>query len=235
MATGRRSKKRTKIGAQFAPRVIEMLESPAYRELSLSGHRVLARLEIELAAHGGADNGKLPCTFDHFQQYGIHRDAIAPAIRETVALGFVEVTERGRAGNAEWRRPSMYRLTYRPTDQLAPTEEWRKIQTEVDARKIATAARKASSGAAKKNLQSRKPDQVLVRNPNRSKRLCSPESMTTGHSPESVTTSISRNPDNDRKENQQAPASGHSQASEAGRADGFVAVGDILKRMKGAA
>src|SRR5689334_17678696 len=119
--------KRTQIGGQFAWRLIEMLRSPAYRALSLSGHRILARLEIELAQHGGDDNGKLPTTFDQFAEYGISRRLVAPAIREVVALGFIEVTERGRAGNAEWRRPSVYRLTYRPTRIAEATDDWRKI------------------------------------------------------------------------------------------------------------
>jgi hypothetical protein len=43
------------------------------------------------------DNG-LPVTFNDFQRYGIDRHFIAPVIRELVALGFVEVTEQGRAG-----------------------------------------------------------------------------------------------------------------------------------------
>jgi hypothetical protein len=42
------------------PRLIEMLRSPAYRALSRAAHQVLARIEIELADHGGMDNGKLP-------------------------------------------------------------------------------------------------------------------------------------------------------------------------------
>ena len=76
---GRR--KRTRIDGQFAARDIKMLESHAFRELSLSARRVLDRLEIELAHHGGMDNGKLPVTYDDFQRYGIDRHAIAPAIR----------------------------------------------------------------------------------------------------------------------------------------------------------
>jgi hypothetical protein len=77
-----------------------MLESPAYRVLSLSGHRVLARLEIELGHHGGADNGRLPVTYADFQRYGIERKSIPPAIREVEALGFARVTERGRPRRA---------------------------------------------------------------------------------------------------------------------------------------
>jgi len=33
-----------------------------------------------------------------------------------VALGFVEITEHGRAGNAEHRTPNKFRLTHMPTD-----------------------------------------------------------------------------------------------------------------------
>jgi len=89
----------------------------------------LDRVEIELADHGGADNGKLPVTYDDFERYGIHRHAVGPAIREAVALGFLEITEPGRAGNAEWRKPNLFRLTYRDTN-YAPTNEWEKIETD---------------------------------------------------------------------------------------------------------
>ena len=97
-----KTNRRTKIHGQFAPRTIEMLESPAFRVLSLSARRILDRVEIELAHHGGQDNGKLPVTFDDFARYGINRQQIAPAIRECEALGFLQITERGRAGNAEF-------------------------------------------------------------------------------------------------------------------------------------
>ena len=42
-----------RIEGQFAPRLIDMLGSPPYRVLNLAEHRVLARLEIELASHDG--------------------------------------------------------------------------------------------------------------------------------------------------------------------------------------
>lgn len=99
------------IPSQFAPRLIEMLEAPAYRVLSLSARRVIDHVEIELAHHGGNDNGRLPVTYEDFESYGIDRGSIAPAIREAVALGFLEITEKGRAGNAEWRKPNYFRLT----------------------------------------------------------------------------------------------------------------------------
>jgi len=67
-------RRRNAISEQFAVRVISMLESPAYGALSLSGHKVLARLEIELAHHGGNDNGKLPVTYQNFVDFGIARE-----------------------------------------------------------------------------------------------------------------------------------------------------------------
>ena len=152
---GRR--RRTQIDGQFAGRLIQMLESPPYRQLSLSARRVLDRLEIELAHHGGMDNGRLPVTSD-FQRYGIDRHAIAPAIRELVALGFIEVTEHGRAGNADWRSPNRFRITYRPTKEADPTHEWKRIQTAERARAKAREAREPvparSSTARSKNKSS---------------------------------------------------------------------------------
>ena len=126
---------------QWAGRLIEMLESPAYRALSLSGHRVLARVEIELAHHGGQDNGRLPVAYDDFKAYGIPRMSAAAGIRECVALGFIEVTEPGRAGNAEYRRPTLFRLTYRPVGRAAATEEWQRIKTDEEAHAKAQHAR----------------------------------------------------------------------------------------------
>lgn len=138
-----------KIVGQFIPRPTKMLDTPAYRALSLSGHRVLARVEIEHGAHGGMDNGSLPVTFLDFEKYGIDRHAIAPAIRECVALGFLEVTERGRSGNGDFRKPNKFRLTYIPRRGVKASNEWANIQTEDQAKEIAKAAREVRPVAAR--------------------------------------------------------------------------------------
>jgi hypothetical protein len=143
--TRRRRLRHNKIAGQFAPRLIEMLESPAYRALSGPAHRILARLEIEHGRHGGFENGRLPVTFRDFIGYGMDRHSIAPAIRECVALGFIEVTVQGRAGNAEFRQPNVFRLTYVFTQDGAATNEWQKIETLKGARILALAARKDSA------------------------------------------------------------------------------------------
>ena len=139
-----------RISGQWSPRLIEMLESPAYRALSLSAHRVISRIEIELAHHGGNDNGRLPVTKWDFVDYGVHHEAVAPAIREAEALGFIKV-ERGRGGNSEHRTPSLFRLTFahdRNSRSAPPTHDWRKIKTVEEALEIAQRARAAKSMAA---------------------------------------------------------------------------------------
>jgi hypothetical protein len=141
--------RRNKIAGQFAARLIEMLESPAYRVMSLSAHRLLARVEIEAAHHGGRDNGRLPVTYDDFVRYGIERHCIAPAMREVVALGFLQITHIGRAANAEYRTPNKFRLTYQPTDAAGPTDEWKRIKVVKEAKRIALVARTLSQINAK--------------------------------------------------------------------------------------
>lgn len=145
-ATGRSGKRKTRPGGgrfneQFAPRTIRMIQSPAFRILSLAARRVLDRLEIELAHHGGKDNGTLPCTFNDLEISGIHRKAIPPAIRELAALGFIE-WKPGRAGTGTQRSPSLFRLTYRHTVDDNPSDDWDKITTEEAAKAARTAARR---------------------------------------------------------------------------------------------
>jgi hypothetical protein len=141
------------IPGAFSWRTIEMLESPAHRVLSLSALRALARLEIEFGHHGGKpkENGKLPCTYEHFVEFGLHRHPIAPAIRELVALGFVEITRQGCAGNAGFRQPALYRLTYRHAGASKRiTDDWRRIKTLDEAEVTAQRARSPQSGRASK-------------------------------------------------------------------------------------
>jgi hypothetical protein len=184
--TRRSYHRRNKFDGPFAGRLIKMLESPAYRVLSLSGHRVLARIEIELKRHGGEDNGKLPITYEQLVEYGIHRHSIAPAIRECEMLGFLEV-ERGKAGNREYRAPSRYRLTYQPVGRAQPTHEWQRIQTLEDAEAIARAARKTPVGDSEN--QCRKAPVSGAGNHHRKPGFSVPDSVTTVPVPESVSTS----------------------------------------------
>jgi hypothetical protein len=131
------------------PRPHDMMESPAFRQLSLSAHRVLGRIECEHCRHGGLKNGELTVTFNDFENYGIHRHAIAPAIRECVALGFVEITQRGRSGNGDFRSANKFRLTYlhrRAGGVSPPTNEWKLVETEEQASRLARGVRPSPNG-----------------------------------------------------------------------------------------
>jgi hypothetical protein len=147
--------KRYKILGQFVPHRVALIESPSWCVLSLSARRVLDRIEIEMCHQGGAhENGRLVVTHADFIKHGVHHDAVAPAIREVEALGLAEITERGRGGNAAWRRPNEFRLTYIQTKSANadayhdPTDEWRRIKTIEEAERKASDARNAPSATA---------------------------------------------------------------------------------------
>jgi hypothetical protein len=193
----KRPKERGSIPGAFAWRLIEMLESPANRVLSLSAKRVLERLEIELFHHGGKpeENGRLACTFEHFVEFGVHRHAIAPAIREAVALGFVQITRPGCAGNANYRQPTLYRITYRHSgSHRETTDEWRRIKTIEEAEAIAERARSQQSQRRPKN-KIPVPENALT---SVAETITGkghppvPETITTVPVPETITTSRSR-------------------------------------------
>jgi hypothetical protein len=197
-------RRRNAIAGQFAARPIEMLESPAYRALSRAAHQVLARIEVEHAHHGGADNGELPVTYDQFVEYGLHRHAIAAAIRELAALGFIQITARGCAGNENYRRPNLFRLTYRPAKNATTgdgTHEWRSIKTVEQAEALAQQARREADpraralgrARARKKIPSDGFRQVSVTvSDTDDGQSPVPETVTTCVSAETVTTSISR-------------------------------------------
>ena len=148
-------RRRNSISEAWAARPIEMLESPAYRVLSLSAHRVLSRIEIEFAHHGGQDNGKLPVTFDDFARYGVRRHSIGPALLELEALGFIVITEHGvMAKAAEYRRSNRFLLTSRPKQKGVEIDgRWRQFKT----MKEAKAAVEAAGQMADKAQRQRRP------------------------------------------------------------------------------
>jgi len=198
-------KRRNRINEQWSARVISMLESPAYRVLSVSAHRIISRIEIELARHGGNDNGRLPVTFEDFIEYGIHHNAIAPAIREAEALGFIRVTERGRGGNSEYRQPNKFFLTFaygRDSRGNPPTHDWRKIKTLEEAEEIARAARDNKNAQAvqfaerrAKKTKNRYRNPVVVPHPEIGSEIAKsphPETGSTASPPKPVPLSISR-------------------------------------------
>jgi hypothetical protein len=152
--------KRMQIRGQFIPHRVDMIRSRAYRELGFASLRVLQRLEIEHADQGGKDNGSLICTFDDLVEFGVRRHAIAPAISELVAFGFLQVTQFGRQAVGDARLPAKYRLTYLPTfrgpltPDSGPTDEWELISEEAHVHS-ARAAIAAEARARKSRARNR--------------------------------------------------------------------------------
>jgi hypothetical protein len=130
-----RSGKRSVIKEQFMSIRQSVRESYAWQALPDSARRLLDRLELEFMRCGRTRNGALICTYDDFHKAGIRRASIALAIRQCVALGFLEVTEPGRRSAAGMKFPSRYRLTYshaRWTHE-EPTDEWKSVRSMDDA------------------------------------------------------------------------------------------------------
>jgi hypothetical protein len=154
-------------GQQWSWWTREMLESPAWRVMSLSARRIVDRIRIELAHHAGKDNGKLPVTFRDFHDYGVDREAISPAVREAIALGFIRMTQYGVASNAQFRVPSLFAVTHLPTndDQTRATDDWQRIKTVEEATAIARAARKALPRYAR-FPKKRRPEKTDLRSEN---------------------------------------------------------------------
>ena len=148
------------VGA-FIAHPLEMRRSHAWRLLPDDARRVLFRLEEEHMVHGGACNGSLVCTYRDFAADGIRRASIALAIRQCVALGFLEITRVGLRSISDVRVPSLYRVTYLPGRDKSPdpTHDWRSFGSQDDAR---AALLKASSSRSPqtqpKRREIQKPD-----------------------------------------------------------------------------
>jgi hypothetical protein len=114
-----------------------MLYSPAWRELSISGRRLIDFLLIEHRNHAGAENGRLKATHRQLIAYGISASLIRPAIEECERLGFIRATAQGfEAGRAK-RHPTIFRLTFysgSADSRIAPaTNEWKSVKIQKSA------------------------------------------------------------------------------------------------------
>jgi hypothetical protein len=103
---------------------LAVMESNAFRSLSINARRVIDRLIIEHFHHNRIENGALRVSARQFHQWGVTKDCLAPAIRELESKGLI-VTSLGDATGA-LRSPLIYRLTFYGTLENAPTNDWRR-------------------------------------------------------------------------------------------------------------
>lgn len=150
------AKRRNAITGQWSARLIDMQRSCAWRVLSRAAHQCLSRIEIELADHGGNDINELPVTFNDFEEYGVNRHAIGPALAELEALGFIDITERGRTARAaEYRRSNKFRLLTRPWEMrgAAHRPRWDQFKTLAEAEATAAEARRSAAKAKSASVE----------------------------------------------------------------------------------
>ncbi len=122
-----------RIGEQFSARPVEMQKSAAWRVLNNAERMMLDRIEIELASHGGKDNGALPVTLANFEEYGVRRKSVASSRRALVALGFITF-EAGRYSSPTRQDPSKFGLTYKPmAGDRRPLHRWRRLPDDITA------------------------------------------------------------------------------------------------------
>ena len=112
----------------------DLLISAAWLTMSDQCRKLIDGLMTEHADHGGLENGNLKAPYDMLEARGMRRGTILNAIVEAKALGIVDPT-RGVRSYGSRKAPSLYRLTWLGTpDGLTPTNEWRAIKTDDEAK-----------------------------------------------------------------------------------------------------
>ena len=107
----------------------ELLNSVSWRSMSVNCRKLIDRLLLEHCNHAGLENGGLICTYNHFQEYGLTRNKIRPAIEEADFLGLVK-HQRGKMVFSK-NQPNSYRITFYGTSEARdPTNEWKRITKE---------------------------------------------------------------------------------------------------------
>ena len=107
----------------------ELVNSLAWRSMSINCQKLVNRLIIEHRNHGGYENGHLVCTYKDFVEYGLTRNNIRSAIEEAQALGLVK-HQRGERVFAK-NQPNSYTLTFYATENMyPPTNDWKKLTEE---------------------------------------------------------------------------------------------------------
>ena len=124
----------------------DLLESPAWRSLSINARRLLDFLMIEQIKHHGKTNGRLLAPRRQLWEAGIGQHHVSPAIEECERLGLLDC-RRGVG-----RHPNTYALTWlKFGDGSPPSNRWRLYECQ---RALATdECQTALSSSAKQHSQ----------------------------------------------------------------------------------
>src|SRR5262245_15083661 len=97
---------------------LEMMQSGAFRSLSINARRALDRIMIEHMSHGGQENGRLKVTWNDLVRFGIGRRFITQPLNELITAGLVAIAQPGRRSHGPDRGdPTRYRLTFLPASE----------------------------------------------------------------------------------------------------------------------
>jgi hypothetical protein len=130
MSDFRAKKRDRRVAGHFTTIPASLFASTAYQVLSHTALRIFALMAAaEADVHSG--DGRVGLSYDNFVERGIHRHAVAPALRELEAVGAAKRVWKGHGGeNAASSSVSFYRLTTYASDApqafLEPItrEEW---------------------------------------------------------------------------------------------------------------
>ena len=112
----------TKAREPFVMTYRSVLESLAWQRLGLQARRFIDFLMLEHLRHGGKRNGSLLAPHRQLVAYGIHPGAVAPAIREAVSAGFVDMV------HGTGRAPNRYTLTWLDmADGIEASHRWQHV------------------------------------------------------------------------------------------------------------
>jgi hypothetical protein len=96
-----------------------MLQSAAWRSLTLNARRFIDFLLIEHMRHAGTANGDLFATYDQLNKFGINKKQIRDAIARAERVGLVDTRKGAR------RMATRYTLTWLPVSNAPPTDRWK--------------------------------------------------------------------------------------------------------------
>jgi hypothetical protein len=116
----------------------EMLASPAWKAMNRSQRRLVERVMIEHMNHAGTENGNLIVTYTDFREHGIRDKSVRTDIAIAEALGWIEITVKGKASFEDQHYPSRYALTWlpQPSRSRLASNRWREIKTDDAARLV---------------------------------------------------------------------------------------------------
>lgn len=133
-----KSKKWTVEGS-WIPRRLDVLQSAAWRNAPRALKSLLEILEIEHMRRKGSANGELFKSYPQFVKEGFNRTTVSDMTKLGEHLGLLKVNRETGVGSPDLKDACAYTLTYLPTGiigNVAPTDEWRRIRTDDQAKAI---------------------------------------------------------------------------------------------------